>query len=312
MTTWALGALALTPPLHPSIPSRGPFLLVVGTAQDGGIPHVSCSCDRCSAARRDPARARRVASLAILFPGSDRAFLIDATPDVRPQLDAVRAALGRTGAGTDRRPLAGVFLTHAHMGHYLGLAFFGFEALHTGGMPVWGSPRMVGFLSKHGPWEQLVRLGNIEPRPLDDGAVADLGEGVRLRAVRVPHRDEYTDTLAFRIEGPRRTILYMPDADPWERWPTPVEDLFGGVDVALLDGCFYSLGELPGRDLASIGHPLITSSMDRFAKTAAAKPRVLFTHLNHSNPALDPGGPERREIARRGFALLEDGDTWDL
>lgn len=286
-----------------------PKLLILGTAQDGGLPHASCHCDRCAAARRDPARARRVASAAIVFPGSDRAFLIDATPDIRPQLDAVRSALGRSPGATDRQPLAGVFLTHAHIGHYLGLAFFGFEALHTRDLPVWGSPGMVEFLGRNAPWDQLVKLGNIAPRGLLDNAVAELGEGVRVRALRVPHRAEYTDTTAYRIEGPRRTILYLPDADPWERWARPVEELLAGVDVALLDGCFFSLGELPGRDLASIGHPLIELSLDRFAK---ATTRIYFTHLNHSNPALDPAGPERRLIEGRGFRLLEDGDEFDL
>jgi pyrroloquinoline quinone biosynthesis protein B len=250
-----------------------------------------------------------VASAAVVFPSSDRAFLIDATPDLRPQLDQVRRALERPAAGTDRSPLDGVFLTHAHMGHYLGLAFFGFEALHTRELPVWGSPSMVEFLGRNAPWDQLVRLQNIARRPLADGAAAELGEGVRVRALAVPHRAEYTDTLAYRIEGPRRTILYMPDADPWERWPRPVEELLAGVDLALLDGCFYSMDELPGRDLAAIGHPLITLSMDRFVKIPG---RVRFTHLNHSNAALEPGGVARRAIEARGFRLLEDGESIDL
>jgi len=293
--------------------STGPELLVLGTAQDGGLPHVSCYCAQCTAARKDPARARRVASLALFLPSSDRVFLVDATPDLRPQLDVVHDRRGRPGGGADRAPLDGVLLTHAHLGHYTGLAFFGFEALHTRALPVYCTPRMATFLRGNGPWNQLVTLDNIRIDEVARGGTIDLGDGVSVTVLAVPHRDEYSDTVGLRIEGPRSTVLYVPDTDGWERWDPPLASALQGVDLALLDGTFYSMGELPGRDMSQVRHPLITASMDLLEPLLGpAGLRVAFTHLNHSNPALDPDGPERAAIESRGFRILDDGVSLPL
>lgn len=313
-------ACAGTEPAAPEPRPAGPFVRVLGTAQDGGLPHAACSCERCAAARRDPARARRVASLAVVLPASGQVFLIDATPDLPAQLEAL-ADVRRPPAGrVDRAPVDGVFLTHAHMGHYLGLAFFGYEAVHTRGLPVWCTPRMAAFLRGNGPWSLLVSRGNVELRKLEaadpgggrDGEV-ELGDGVTVRAVAVPHRDEYTDTVGFLVRGPRTRLLYVPDTDSWEAWGERLGEVLGEVDAALVDGTFYSAGELPDREISEIGHPLITGSLERFGPAVrAGRLTVLFTHLNHSNPALDPDGPERRAIERAGFRVLEDGEEIPL
>ncbi len=291
----------------------GPYVLVLGTAQDGGLPHAACRCTRCDAARRDPERRRAIASLAVVIPATRETYLIDATPDVREQLDALPRRDPSAAGGVDRAPLSGVLLTHAHLGHYTGLSFFGFEAIHTQGLPVFCTPRMARYLRENGPWSQLVGLGNVALREVLPGAPFPLGPGVTARAVPVPHRDEFSDTVGFILEGPSRRTLYIPDTEPWERWASPVEELLQDVDLAILDGTFYSTDELPGRDVASIGHPLIASTMDRLeALVASGSTRVVFTHLNHSNPALDPGSEERKELERRGFAVLEDGDVLPL
>jgi pyrroloquinoline quinone biosynthesis protein B len=297
--------------------AAGPFLRVLGTAQDGGLPHAACSCDRCAAARRDPALARRVASLGVVLPASGQVFLIDATPDLPEQLEAL-ADVRRPAAGrVDRSPVDGVLLTHAHMGHYLGLAWFGYEAVNTQGLPVWCTPRMAAFLRGNGPWSLLVSRGNVELRELDPAAGADgsveLGDGVTVRAVPAPHRDEYTDTVGFLVRGPRTAVFYVPDTDSWAAWGERLDEVLAEVDVALVDGTFYSRDELPDREVSEIGHPLITDSLERFGEAVrAGRLRVVFTHLNHSNPALDPDGPERRAIERAGFRVLEDGEEIGL
>ncbi len=291
---------------------EGPHLLVVGTAQDGGVPHAACSCQRCARARTEPGAARRVASAAVVAGG--QAWLLDATPDLPDQLEALAAATARPRGGVDRAPLAGLFLTHAHIGHYLGLAYLGFEAVHTRGLPVHTSPRMAEFLRANAPWDQLVQLGNIELRPLA-GAAVELAAGVRVRALTVPHRDEYADTLGFVVEGPRARLLYVPDSAPWAQWPSPLPQVLAdrAVDVALLDGSFYSPDELPGRDLATLAHPLVTDTMDLLQPLVdAGRVRVIFTHLNHSNPAVDTTSPAAAEIRRRGFEVATDGLRVDL
>jgi pyrroloquinoline quinone biosynthesis protein B len=282
--------------------------------QDGGLPHVACTCVRCERARREPAFRRHVASLAIHLPAGNKVFLIDATPDLGEQLEAVRQLRGRAPLGrVDRAPVDGVLLTHAHIGHYLGLAFFGFETVHTQGLPVWASPRMAAFLRANGPWSQLVTKGEVELREVRPGEPVALGEGVTVTPLQVPHRDEYSDTMAFFVRGPRRTVLYVPDTDSWRAWPRPLTEVLRGVDVALLDGTFYSLDELPGRAVSAIGHPLITETMDLLQPLVAAKKlAVAFTHLNHSNPALEPESPARKAIDSRGFRVLAEGEEIGL
>ena len=288
---------------------------MLGTVQDGGLPHAACSHELCERARRDPTTERRVASLAIVLPGRGEVYLVDATPDLPEQLAALddvrRTPPSRSEGRVDRDPVDGIFLTHAHVGHYLGLAYLGYEAIHTRDLPVWATPRMAEFLRTNGPWSQLVTLGNIALRELPPGAEVELGDRVRVRAVPVPHRDEYADTVGFRIEGPSSTVLYVPDTDSWDAWGGRLARELDGVDVALLDGTFYSAAELPGRDVSKIGHPLITDTLERLGGSVeAGELRVLFTHLNHSNPALGAGTEERLEIEARGFEVLAEG--WEL
>jgi len=300
----------------------GPRLVVLGTMQDGGLPHAACDCRRCERARRDPAARRSVASLGIVLPASRKVFLVDATPDVVPQLAALRAALERASGevaeargGVDRSPLDGIFLTHAHMGHYLGLAHFGFEAVDTHGLPVWGSPRMLGFLRANGPWEQLVRLGNVTLHELspghgEPGPPVALGEGVTVAALTVPHRDEYSDTVGYVLRGPRQAVLYVPDTDGWDAWTVPPEAVIAGagIDVALLDGTFSSGDELPGRDISKVRHPLITASAQRFAPLAERGVRVEFIHFNHTNPAVEADSGLREALERQGFGLAREDE----
>ncbi|MDH3285083.1 MAG: MBL fold metallo-hydrolase [Acidobacteriota bacterium] len=291
----------------------GPYILTLGTAQDGGLPHAACSCERCEAARGDAARLRRIASLAVVLPESRESYLIDATPDVREQLHALGGAHDEPRGGVDRSPVDGVLLTHAHLGHYTGLAFFGYEAIHTRGLPVYCTPGLARFLRGNGPWSQLVELGNVALQEIRPGEPLALGAGVAVTAITVPHRDEFSDTVGYELRGPNRRVLYVPDTEPWERWERPIEELLQVVDTAILDGTFFSLDELPGRDVAAIGHPLMISTMDRLEPLVrTGKLRVVFTHLNHSNPALDPESDARREIERRGFFLLEDGQVLPL
>lgn len=290
-----------------TIDSLQPRIRVLGTAQDGGFPHAACDCTRCTLARNDASHERLVASLAVIDGG--RAFLIDATPDIRRQLDRLDDLKSGTGR-VDRAPVDGVFLTHAHLGHYTGLAFFGFEAIHTRELPLYATPRMIEFLSTNGPWSQLFDLNNVRPQTLVPSRRVRLGEGVEITVFLVPHRDEFADTVGYLISGPQRRIAYVPDTDGWDVWETPLQAWLEAqrVDVAILDGTFFSMDELPGRDVAAIGHPLVVDTIERLrSRVAAGELRVFFTHFNHSNPILDADGVRRREVEAAGFEVLDDG-----
>ena len=295
--------------------SAGPRVVVLGTAQDGGVPHTGCEHALCAAARKDPKLARKVASLAIHLPASGRTFLVDATPDLPAQIEKVHTFRKHPEGKVDRAPFDGVLLTHAHLGHYLGLAHFGFESLNTKDLPVWVSPRMAEYLRTSGPWSQLVRLGNITLREFRPGTQFKLEEGLSVTPIRVPHRDELSDTMAFLIRGPRKTLFYVPDTDSWHTWTRPLPKLLEEerVDFALLDATFYSPDELPDRDVTKIKHPLITQSMELLEPLVrSGKLQVYFTHLNHSNPALDKNGTARKAIETRGFHVLDEGQEFDL
>lgn len=280
-------------------------LVILGTGQDGGSPQAGHDDDP---AWTDPSLRRTATSLGIVDRKTNRRWLIDATPDLREQLhrfDEV-APLKRPAPGLD-----GVFLTHAHIGHYAGLMFFGKETMGTSNLPVYAMPRMGDFLRKNGPWSQLVGLGNISIKPMTEWHTVDLG-GLTITPIRVPHRQEFSEVVGFRIDGPTKKVLFIPDIDRWEDWDNMgvrIEDQIAKVDVAYLDGTFFSDGELPGRDMSTIPHPMIIRSMDRFAKLPDyEREKVHFIHLNWSNPARFPTSPRRALVEASGFHVAEEMD----
>ena len=294
-------------------PSSAPFIRVLGVAQDGGLPHAGCTCPRCFAARKDEERSSYVSSLGILIPDQQKGYMIDATPDIVDQLRLLEDVRARGSGYIDRKPVDGIFLTHAHMGHYTGLAQLGFEALSTKETPIWCSPRMADFLKGNAPWNQLVSKKNILLNATQPKVGVALPGDIVVTPFRVPHRAEYTDTYAFYIQGPTKRALYIPDTSPWHAWEMPVEAIFEGVDIAFIDGTFYSGKELPGRDITKIGHPLITDSMDLLQnRVTSGNLKVVFIHLNHSNPALDPSSPERKSLENRGFRVGKSGQDWQI
>ncbi|HEX3131716.1 MAG TPA: MBL fold metallo-hydrolase, partial [Thermoanaerobaculia bacterium] len=216
--------------------SSGPRVVVLGTVQDGGMPQTGCDCSHCSAARKNPALARHVASVAIHVPKTNHVYLVDATPDISAQIEEIHGFRLHPKGKTDRHPVDGVLLTHAHIGHYLGLAHFGFESLNTTDIPAYVSPRMAEYLKGNGPWSQLVRLGNISLREFKPGTPFELEEGVSVIPIQVPHRDEFSDTMAFVIRGPRKALLYVPDTDSWRTWTKPLVEVLSEqrIDIALL------------------------------------------------------------------------------
>lgn len=292
------------PPAGPA--PDAPFVLVLGVAQDAGVPQAACGRSCCAGAWEDENRRRHVSSLAIVDPERGQRWIIDATPDFGRQLRALDG-VAPPQASAAPPGLDGILLTHAHIGHYTGLMFVGHESIGAHAVPVYAMPRMRSFLSSSGPWDQLVRFGNIELRPLAADTAVALNDRIDVTPLLVPHRDEYTEVVGFVIRGPQRSVLYIPDIDKWDRWERRLEDVLATVDVAYLDGTFYADGELPNRDMSKIPHPFIVETMDRLAPLdARERAKVRFIHLNHTNPALREEGPAARAIHRRGFAVARE------
>jgi pyrroloquinoline quinone biosynthesis protein B len=279
---------------------------ILGTAQDAGIPHLGCYCPNCRRARKDPKFARLKPSIAVLDMIDKKAFIVDASPDIGPQFDMVHQRMGYDPNAGINAP-HGILLTHAHIGHYTGLMYCGYEGINAAKLPVYCTERMARFLEKNGPWSQLVRYENIVTQIIEPDQKTPLTTRISFMPLLVPHRDEYSDTVGFVVSGPKKRLLYIPDIRNWEAWDRSIIEVVEKVDHAVLDGTFFSPSELPGRDLSKIGHPFITASMGVLAGPAKSGKRIWFTHLNHSNRALNPEWPEQKEIRRRGFRLASDG-----
>jgi pyrroloquinoline quinone biosynthesis protein B len=283
--------------------------ILLGTAQDGGLPQAGCHCVRCSLARTEPAERRWVACLGLIDHAARQAWLIDATPDLKDQLHALRELV-------PGYPLSGIVLTHAHIGHYTGLIHLGREAWNTRALPVYASARMAQFLRANAPWSQLVDLENIKLCLLTPEQEIQLSPDLYLTPLPVPHRDEFSDTLAYVVRGVEldtapgaaRRLFYCPDIDAWDRWDRDLPSFLSCMDVALLDGTFFSAHELPGRDISQIPHPLATDTAERLAGVDC---EVHLIHLNHTNPLLAPG-PERDWLFDRGISVGAFGARWRL
>lgn len=282
---------------------------MLGRAQDGGLPHVGCEKACCVAARQS-GRIETPACLGIHDRDTGQLILLEATPAIERQLADLHRLAGVTGRA--RQPIDALLLTHAHIGHYLGLAHFGREVASTRELPVFVTPRMARFLRGNGPWSQLVKLGQIEIEELELDARREIVPGLHIEAVAVPHRDEFSDTVAFRIHGPNRSVLFVPDVDRWDVQPGLLDRLLDGIDIAYLDATFYDGRELPSRNLAEIPHPPMVDTMDRLASRAGQRPGAFrFLHLNHTNPALHDAAIVA-EIERRGFCVAQAGERIGL
>jgi len=296
------------------VPREAPRIVVLGTAQDGGFPQIGCEEAPCRRARREPRFARRVASLLIVDPRSGRRYLVDATPDLPEQVELARERSPDRPAAGGRPPLFdGIFLTHAHLGHYAGLAQLGREAYGAAGQEVIVTQRMRAFLESNGPWSLLVSAGHVNLRDMSPDVAIPIGDGLSVTPFLVPHRDEFSDTVGFVIAGPSRRVLYIPDIDKWERWERRIEDVIRSVDVALIDGTFFEDGEIPGRSMADIPHPFIVETVQRLAGLPPAeRAKIVFTHLNHTNPACDLRGAAARRIRAAGMSVAKEGDVFTL
>ena len=282
-------------------------LIVLGIAQDGGVPHLGCQKDCCISARRDGTRLGP-SCLAIVDHRSGATLLVEATPAIEEQLSLLREITGLGNKG--RRAIDSLLLTHAHIGHYTGLIQFGREVASTDAIDVYCTERMGSFLEQNGPWSQLIELKQIVVTKVEHGILTEVMPGVKVRAISVKHRDEFSDTVAWRIEGPNKTVLFCPDIDRWEG--ETLEKLIEEVDICYLDATFYDGRELPGRDLSEIPHPPMVVTMEILQESALREPgRFRFIHLNHSNPALFDA-KIRNEVEKKGFRVAEIGEKIDL
>ena len=282
---------------------NSPYVVVLGVAQDGGAPHAACEKTCCINKWNNPNLHNKVSSIGIVDPVTNEVWMIDATPDFAEQLHFLTS--------NNIRELKGIFLTHAHIGHYTGLMHLGREVMGAKSTVVNVMPKMESFLRNNGPWSQLVDLKNISLSRLIDSKKVYLNTRLSITPFKVPHRDEFSETVGYRIEGPSKSLVFIPDIDKWNKWQTDIIDIVENSDYSLLDGTFYDINELPGRDMSQIPHPFIVETMKLF-KQSNKKDSIYFIHLNHSNPALDKSSDEFQNIINNGFNISQRGNKLNL
>ena len=292
-------------------------IVVLGTAQDAGYPQAGCNQQCCLPAWTDPTRKRMASCIAVLDLQNSKRLMLDCTPNFPDQLRLLDEKCLELGFFKDRIPaktkLDSIFLTHAHIGHYTGLMFLGREAMGNSDTTVWTMPRMTKFLETNGPWSQLVSLDNIKLSGLANDVAVDPTANIKITPIKVPHRDEFSETVGFKVVGPNRSMLYLPDIDKWSKWDASINDLIKTVDVAYVDGTFLENGEIPGRDMSSIPHPFITESIRQFSSLEKSeRDKIRFIHLNHTNPALQLDSEAANRIKKAGMHVAEQGEVLNL
>ena len=271
-------------------------LKILGVVQDGGLPHLGSDRICCE----DFEQNRYVTSIMLINNETNESYLFDASPDINKQLNFM-------GKGI-KKNLKGIFLTHAHIGHYTGLMYFGREAINSKLMKVYAMPRMKKFLEQNGPWSQLVSLENISITELNNKSNIVIDSNVTVQPIEVPHRAEFSETVGYKIYGPNKTALFIPDIDKWYLWEKSIVDEIENIDYVLIDATFYDSKEVNYRDLSEIPHPFVVESIELFdSMKYEERNKIFFIHLNHTNPLLDKESDQYKFVKEKGYNVAEEG-----
>ena len=276
-------------------------LKILGVVQDGGFPHLGNNKTCCDNINQN----RYVTSILLTNNLNNESYLFDASPDINEQLNFMGDRI--------KKDLKGIFLTHAHIGHYTGLMYFGREALNSRLINVYAMPRMKKFLEKNGPWSQLVELQNISIKQISNNSKISIDPNVIVQPIEVPHRGEFSETVGYKIYGPNKTLLFIPDIDKWYLWEKSIIDEIKKVDYALIDATFYDSKEVNYRDVSEIPHPFVVESLELFDPIKQKeKNKIFFIHLNHTNPLLNDNSEEYQYIINKGYNVAKEGMVLDL
>ena len=200
-----------------------------------------------------------------------------------------------------------------HIGHYIGLLYFGLEALDLRNIPVYVLPGMKNFLYKNSMFYQMIKNNNIIIKDLNHDSKIQLSEDLGIKAFFVPHRNELSETVGYSIKGKSKSLIYIPDIDSWGDWDINLIDIIKDNDIAIIDGTFFSKHEIKNRDIKKIPHPSIIESMNLMEDLPfKERNKVFFTHLNHTNKVLNSKSQEYKDVITTGYNILEDKQTFRL
>ena len=281
--------------------NNSPFIYVLGNVQDAGLPHIGCDEKICVNAFNEK-KQYYVTSLALVDTENKEYSLFDVTPDISDQLRMLDNDIFNEFILPKN-----IFITHAHIGHYTGLMYFGREALGSKGVKVNVLPRMYDFISLNGPWSQLVNLENIALNKVNFRDNIEITPNLSVVPIKVPHRDEFSETAAFLILGPNKSALFLPDIDKWDKWSMNIVEMLSKVDYGFIDATFYSSDEI-NRNIEEIPHPLVMETMDLLSDLPyEQRNKVYFIHMNHTNLMIDINSEISRKVLQKGFNIARLG-----
>ena len=284
-----------------SVNSQSEYIYILGNTQDAGLPHIGCQHPFCEDSF-NVYEEHYSTSIAVVNSDLKKYILFEATPDITFQLNNLKKNI------FDEFLLPeSIYITHAHIGHYTGLMYFGREALGAKDLMVRVLPRMSNFLQNNGPWSQLVDINNIKIKEINFGSSTKELANIDITPVKVPHRDEYSETAGYIIKGKNKKALFIPDIDKWEKWDRDLSQLAKEFDFLLIDATFYDSKEI-NRDISEIPHPLVTETIDLLSGlNTENRSKVYFIHMNHTNMMLDPDSELSKLITSKGFNIARLG-----
>jgi len=284
-----------------SVNSQSEYIYILGNTQDAGVPHIGCQHPFCEDSF-NVYQEHYTTSIAVVNSDLKKYILFEATPDITFQLNNLKKNI------FDEFLLPeSIYITHAHIGHYTGLMYFGREALGAKDLMVKALPRMSNFLQNNGPWSQLIDINNIKIKEINFRSTTKELANIDITPVKVPHRDEYSETAGYIIKGKNKKALFIPDIDKWEKWDSDLSQLAKEFDFLLIDATFYDSNEL-NRDISEIPHPLVTETMNLLSGLSIEnRKKVYFIHMNHTNMMLDPNSDLSKLVTSKGFNIARLG-----
>ena len=276
---------------------------VLGIAQDGGHPQPGCLRPCCA----NIIEPHYPVSLGIRSSEGTN-LLIEATRNLGDQF----TLWGQTNVDH-------LLLTHAHLGHVDGLGLFGREAIAARDIELHVSDDMYHLIDRTPQWNLMVQQGVFNIRTFTAGDIVFSQGELSIEAVRIPHRAELSDMHAFIIRGPSKSLLFLTDHDTWNETLTvhdrsSIRELLAklNVDIALIDGTFWSEDELAGRNQATVPHPPVLQTLKMLGEKKQDDPDIIFTHLNHTNPLYNRGSEQYAEVERLGWSVAYQGQRFTL
>ena len=276
---------------------------VLGISQDGGHPQPGC-LRSCCANITEP---HYPVSLGIRSSEGTN-LLIEATRHLGDQF----TIWGQTKVDH-------LLLTHAHLGHVDGLGLFGREAIAARGIELHVSDDMYHLIDRTPQWNLMIQQGVFNLQTFTAGDVVFSQGELSIEAVRIPHRAELSDMHAFIIRGKSKSLLFLTDHDTWKETLavhncSTIRELLGklNVDIAFIDGTFWSEDELAGRNQETVPHPPVLQTLKMLGEKKQGDPEIIFTHLNHTNPLYNRDSEQYAEVKRLGWSVAHQGQRFTL